>query len=247
MNFFTSIFLGIVQGLTEFLPISSSGHLVLAQKFISGYTTPGVLFEVILHAGTLVAVAFYFRKKLFSLKFEYLLLLLLGTLPAVIAGLLFSDFFEGLFKSYRFLGIGFIISGILNLLTDRLPAKRKGLNKMDSLIIGVWQVVAIVPSISRSGSTIFGGVMRGVDRKEAAEFSFLLSIPAIIGANIVEVAKYAGGSEVSDISVYFVGFLAAMFTGYFSIKAVYFFLLSKNFKVFAYYCLVLGVVTLIFF
>ncbi len=246
MNFFTSIFLGIVQGITEFLPISSSGHLVLAEKFISGYTQPGILFEVILHAGTLVAVVFYFRKKLFALKYGYMLLLLVGTLPAVFVGLLFSDFFEGLFKSYSFLGLGFIISGILNLLTDKLPTKREGIKISDSLVIGVLQAIAIVPSISRSGATIFGGVMRGVDRKEAAEFSFLLSIPAILGANIVEIAKYAGGSEIAGLSVYLTGFLAAMITGYFSIKAVYYFLLSKNFKVFAYYCLVLGAVTLIF-
>ncbi len=246
MNYLTSIFLGIVQGITEFLPVSSSGHLVLIQKLIPGFNQPGVLFDVILHFGTTAAVLFYFRKKLMSLKFNYLLLLAIGTVPAVLIGLLFRKQLESMFSGDKFLGFEFIISGILSLMVD-LPVKNKGiLDIKNSLLIGVAQAVAIIPAISRSGATIFTGVRLGINKQEVAEYSFLMSIPAILGANLLEIITHKNALMESSIGVYSVGFLAALIVGFLSIGVLLNLLNKNKFKYFGYYCIVLGVIVMLF-
>lgn len=244
MNLYHAIFLGFVQGLTEFLPVSSSGHLVLAQKFMPGFTQPGILFDVVLHLGTLLAVLVYFRKRIMSLSRDYMGYLVVGTIPAVFAGIFFSDFFEGLYGNMVLLGLGFIVTGIINFLVDKFPVGTQALTTKSSFIIGVFQALAIVPSVSRSGLTIFAANVRGISKEHAAEFSFLLSVPAILGANVLEIYKYGGGEDVSEV-YYFAGFLVAMIVGLGSIKMTLMLLTSRNFKYFGIYCVVVGLVTLL--
>jgi undecaprenyl-diphosphatase len=173
MNLLQAAFLGLVQGLTEFLPVSSSAHLVLAQSFIPGFSQPGVLFDVVLHGGTLIAVLWYFRKKLLSISPKMAALLVLGTIPAGLVGVLFKDFLEGLFSSTKTLGYELIASGFVNFAIDKQQTageKNRQVSWKDSLIIGVFQAVAIIPGISRSGATILGGVLRRINKEDAAVF-----------------------------------------------------------------------------
>lgn len=244
MNMIQAGFLGILQGLTEFLPVSSSGHLVIAQSLMPGFVQPGVLFDVMLHVGTLSAVLLYFRKTLAGLDKNYLLLLFIGSLPALVVGLLFQNFFEGLFSGTLIVGIALIITSIVNYLTDKAKKKKSDFNYLDSFLVGIAQAIAIIPGISRSGSTIFAATRLGIDRRKAAEFSFILSIPAIFGASILQLTKYFSHVNGS-FTTYFIGFIFAFVTGYFAISLVIKTLLSKRFIFFAVYCGVVGLFALI--
>ena len=147
MNIWQGVLLGIVQGLTEFLPVSSSGHLVIMQSLLPGFNQPGVLFDVTLHIATLLAVLIYFRERIFSLTRNYVFLLILATIPAGLAGVLFQDFFESLFSSLWLAGMTLIVTGILNFMTDRFSARRQNMTKVDAFLIGVAQAIAIVPGM----------------------------------------------------------------------------------------------------
>lgn len=247
MNLFFAIFLGIIQGLTEFLPVSSSGHLVLFQKLIPGFSQPGILFDVILHFGTLAAVLYFFRKVIVSLSQKYIIFLIVGTIPAVVAGLIFREQFELMFLQANYLGLEFIITGIINIIVDYPQKKKSELKMNNSFWVGVAQAIAIIPGISRSGATIFAAVRQGIDRKKAAEFSFILSVPAILGANILELKSHGFESVGNLLPIYFIGFLAAFITGFLSIGIVIKLLERSKFKYFGYYCLVLGLLVIFFF
>lgn len=239
MNLFWSVFLGILQGLTEFLPISSSGHLVIAQSLIPGFNQPGVLFDTVLHLATLFAIVYFFRKRIFALSRKYYFLLMLGSIPAALIGFLFQKNFEQSFSNVHRVGIELIITGILNLMIDKVKTRKKTISYKDSFLVGISQAIAIIPGISRSGATIFTGIKLGIDRKKAAEFSFLLSIPAILGANILQLISH--GSDASlNIPLYFFGFIAAFFSGFLSINVVLKTLSERRFRVFGIYCLLLG-------
>jgi len=243
VNLISSIFLGILQGLTEFLPVSSSGHLVIVQNLIPGFTQDGVLFDVFLHAGTVLAVLYYFRKTLLKLTPKYLFLLLIGTIPAGLVGVFLGSSIENLFNGVYIVGFALLFTAVLNFLTDRAKTGSKEISIKKTILIGMAQALAIIPGISRSGSTIFAGTSLGIKRKEAAQFSFLLSVPAIVGANAIQFLKY--GSEVTgNILFYSVGFIAAFISGVIAINFVLKFLLAGRFKLFAYYCVVLGVLVL---
>ena len=245
MNLITSIFLGILQGLTEFLPVSSSGHLVIAQSLIPGFTQEGVLFDVFLHAGTVLAVFYYFRKTLLKLTSKYIFLLLIATIPAGLVGLFLNSSIEKLFSGGYLVGFALIFTAILNFFTDKAKKGSKKISVKNSILIGMAQALAIIPGISRSGSTIFAGTSLGIKRKEAAQFSFLLSVPAIIGANAVQFFKYGSGTT-GNIMFYGAGFIAAFISGVIAIKFVLKFLLAGRFKLFGYYCLALGLLVIIF-
>jgi undecaprenyl-diphosphatase len=244
MNILSSVILGIIQGLTEFLPVSSSGHLVLAQSLIPGFSQPGVLFDITLHMGTLLAVLFYFRKKIFSLSKNYLIFLLIGTVPAVLAGVLFGDYLESLFSSARATAFQLMATGVLNIVVDFLPKGAGQLTSKNSFLMGIAQAVAIIPGISRSGATIFTGVLAKVEKVKVAEFSFLLSVPAIAGAMLYQLTKY-GVDSVENPSYYLVGFLISLIVGFLSISVVFKFLLGRLFKVFGIYAIALGIVFLL--
>ncbi len=245
MNFFTAIFLGIVQGITEFLPISSSAHLVFFQHILPGFSQTGVLFDILLHVATTVAVIIYFRKTLLDLTFREILLLGIGTIPAAIAGIVFRKQLEGLFSSVFWAGITLAISGVLCIFVDKAKTIREKITVSDSVLIGVAQAIAIIPGISRSGSTIFTGVALGLDRKKVAQYSFLLSIPAILGASAVEVFSHGLDSQGST-GTYLVAAIVAGVTAYFSIDFLLNTLSTKRYRYFGYYAIVVGLVAAFF-
>jgi len=248
MSLIQSIILGIVQGITEFLPISSSGHLVLMQK-IFGITEPTLIFDTCVHLGTLIAVFAIFKDDIISIlkkPFQKLTwLLVVGTIPTAIIGILFKDVFEQMFHSGSTLGFEFLITGAILLLSGIMKNGRKGVKEttyLDAALIGVMQGVAIMPAISRSGLTISGALFRDLDREFAAKFSFMLSIPAILGASVFQVKdilEVGGGSGISTGAMV-AGSIAAALAGYVSIKYMMQILRKGKMKYFAYYVFVLG-------
>ncbi len=245
MDFFTAALLGIVQGLTEFLPISSSAHLVIVQELLPNFSQPGILFDVALHGGTLLAVLIYYRRtvwELLTFKNPHLMrLLIVGTIPAGLAGYFLNDLFESMFASLFWVGITLMISGVMNWLVDSrqgIGHRAQGTGWLQALVIGVFQAIAIIPGISRSSATIFSGTMLGIDKKQAADFSFLLSIPAILGAVVLQLTKH--GAAVSDPAPYVVGFILSGVVGYFSIGWLLTLLAQNKYKYFAVYCLIVG-------
>lgn len=244
MNVLWSIILGAVQGLTEFLPVSSSGHLVIVQQLVPGFDQPGVLYDTVLHAGTLTSVIYVFRKKVFKLSKKYLLLLVVGTVPVAVIGYFAKSAVESLFENLSIVGLALIITGVLNLITNRFSFQNKSVKTLDSLKIGIAQAFALIPGISRSGATIFAGTKLGIDETKAVEFSFILSIPAIIGANALQLVSLGPESNL-PIFQYIVGFLSSMVFGIYAIRLVFKLLKERKFSFFGYYCLLLGLVVLL--
>lgn len=252
------VLLGILQGLTEFLPVSSSGHLVIAQSFIPGFHQPGVLFDVSLHLGTLAAVLVYFRRDLTDMASSLLFLhnpayasarrllwlLIVGSIPTALIGLLFRNEFEQLFSDVQMAGWMFMVSGVLLFATDRVrrgERELQGMHVLDALIVGLAQGLAILPAISRSGATIAAGVFMGLERGLALRYSFLLSIPAIIGAFVLEAITHAAEwAQSIDVVGYGAGMVAAFLVGYWSIAVLLKMLRSRQFSLFAYYCWAVG-------
>ena len=245
MDLINIVILGLIQGLTEFLPVSSSGHLVIIQSFFPDFSQPGILFDVFLHFGTLFAILVYFRKTILTLSVKYLAFLGIGTVPAVFAGLFFRTQVVALFQDVRIVGWALIITAIFNLLSDKTPAKNRKLSIKNSFLIGIAQAFAIIPGISRSGLTIFAAVKQGIDRKKAAEFSFLLSMPAVLGANILEIISSEAQGDKS-LKNYFFGFFLAFVSGLLALHLVISFLQKRNFKYFSLYCLIVGLLILSF-
>lgn len=259
----SALLLGLLQGFTEFLPISSSGHLVLVQSLLPGFSQPGVLFDVTLHLGTLVAVCVYFWSDLRSLFLSLfarksaitredrrlLWLLIVGSVPTAVIGLLFRKQFEAMFDDLQGAGIWFVITGILLFVTDRVSTRGRDLREMtlfDALVIGTAQGISIIPALSRSGSTIAAGIFLGLERQMLVRYSFLLSIPAIAGAFLLELVAHRQEALAGfDPLVYSGGTLAAGILGYWSIAVLLRMTQSRRLSVFGYYCVVLGMLTLV--
>lgn len=246
MNIWEAILLGVVQGLTEFLPVSSSGHLVLFQNIL-GVQGELLFFDVMLHIGTLVAVFVIFFKDildLFKPPFKTMGLLILATLPAGLVMLLLSDQIEALFEG-RFLWIGFLITAVMLLVTEyvgRKYPKDRPLDLKVSLFMGFAQAVAVVPGISRSGATISGGVYAGAKRQTVAKFSFLMSVPVILGSGLVEVIKVQDWNAVA-IPCVLAGMLAAALSGFLAIKLMLKLIQKCDYKWFSLYLIVLAAIT----
>ncbi|MDP2173263.1 MAG: undecaprenyl-diphosphate phosphatase [Candidatus Cloacimonadaceae bacterium] len=259
MNFFTSILMGILQGLTEFLPVSSSGHLVLAGHLF-GIKEDGNIFEVFLHLGTLMAVLIYFRKTLWDLVVSLtswrgtlrsqvhrhnrliLLYLIIATIGTSIIYLLFGDFFKSLYDKPMVVAFMLLITGSVVFISDyvktgSIPSNSMGIIR--ALIIGLAQGLAIIPGLSRSGATIGTSLYCGLKRKDAAYFSFLLSIPAILAANISEFGALRQ-LETKQFSIYLGGFLASFAVGYLVMSILIQLIQQNKLKYFAYYCWFIG-------
>jgi undecaprenyl-diphosphatase len=256
MSFFDAIVLGIIQGLTEFLPVSSSGHLVLAEHFLN-VKMPGVTFEVLIHLGTLVSVLIYFRARLMRLvkalfvremvyERKIILLLIIGTIPAGLAGILLKDWFEKTFSNPIETSIELIITGVILLIPKMFKTGNKGMSFGTSLIMGVGQAIAILPGISRSGTTIVSGMLAGVKPSEAAEFSFLLSIPAIGGAILLE-AHHLLDIPSALVAPYALSTFVSFLFGLLSVYVVLTSVKKGKFDYFAYYCFAIGAVGLYHF
>jgi len=271
MTFFQAVFLGIVQGVAEFLPISSSGHLAIFQNLfhMEGVGEVDLFFDVLLHLGTLISVFVAYRRDIAWLLSELLVMLrlrrlpegksgdplarrmivflIIGTLPLV-AAMLVKDFAESLYGNMIFIAFALIVTGCILFLSDRFSSGTKQIKSMtlrDALIVGLGQMIAVAPGISRSGTSICVGLFRGFDREFAVKFSFLLSIPAILGATVVSFAEALSvGIDLSLIPYYLTGMVTAAFCGYFSIWMLRRITRNKHFGAFSYYCWGAGLVTL---
>ena len=246
VTFFQVILLALVQGLTEFLPVSSSGHLVIVQKLL-GISQPPVVYDVLVHLGTLAAVLIYFRYQWPSLSRRLLLLILIGSLPAGLAGLFLESRIEMIFSSLTLVGFGFLLTSIFLLLTYRLKKGGHSLKKLggkQALIIGLFQALAILPGVSRSGATISGGLLTGLKPLAAFLFSFFLAVPAIGGAALLQLpqAKQLG---LNFWLFGLIGMVIAGIVGYLSLLALEQILRQTRVWVFGIYTLVLGLVILL--
>ncbi|MDR0289876.1 MAG: undecaprenyl-diphosphate phosphatase [Treponema sp.] len=265
MSIINAILLGIIQGLTEFLPVSSSGHLVLFQKIFS-VEEPALLFDTMLHVGTLVAVFAVLWKDIWAILKKPIqpltAYLILATIPTVIAALVFRKPLERAFETGEFLGFCFLITSAL-LATAELLSKRQGatlkkhgeMNWLDSLVIGVMQAIAVIPGISRSGATLSGALSRGLNRDFAARFSFLMSIPAILGAavfHLKDLVKDSAATEAAEAAnsgigagAMVAGTLAAAIVGFFAVRLMLKIIREKSLWGFAIYTGILGLLVLI--
>ena len=250
--------LGIVQGLTEFLPISSSGHLVIVERLF-GIKSSHLVFEVLVHLGTLLAVVVYFRKQLLiilrsiwpystersdesGLNRRYFWFLILGTIPAALVGFFLEDYIELAFASPRWASGMLLVTAAILLATKLSRRQNNKLNSGRTLFIGIAQALAIMPGISRSGSTISAGMYVGLDRSEAAEFSFLLSIPAILGATVLKIPDFLEAASDPHVMVnYIVGAVAAAAVGYLSIACLMAVIRKGKFFWFGIYCAAVGI------
>ena len=275
MTLLEAIFLGILQGLTEFLPVSSSGHLVLAQKYL-GLNEPMVFFDVMLHVGTLAAVLVvyrgaiarlvlsgfstfgdkqFYRKPIVTVRSSqelmFIWLILLGSIPTGIIAVLFKTQLESLFNEVRLVSMMLILTGIILQLprlrkqnTDSPDStiEKEKLKTWQAPLIGIAQGCAITPGISRSGSTISLGLFLGIPAKTAAEYSFLLSIPAILGAVALKISDI--GDTTIPINIMAAGMLTSFIVGYIALRFLLVMLNRGKFSLFSYYCIALGVISL---
>jgi len=256
LNLASGMILGIVQGLTEFLPVSSSGHLVIASKLLG--LPANVPFDIAVHFATLLAVcvffardilemikAFLFDRRLDNQYFKLGLLVIVASIPTAIIGFSLKDIFESMFGSLLAVGCFLMITGILILAAEIYGKARKDVAKvtfLDSLIIGLAQGCAIAPGLSRSGTTISASLLLGLERKLALRFSFLLSIPAILGASIFKSKAILHNVSLPMIA----GFVAAAISGYLAIWLFMKMIEKKDIRIFAYYCFIVGTLTIIF-
>jgi undecaprenyl-diphosphatase len=266
-----AVILGVVQGLTEPLPVSSSAHLVIVPALVPGFQPPGVAFDVLLHLGTLLSVVFFLRREIGELLASLMpgkgpaanapgtdsgekaanrrmvLWITVATFLTGMIGVLFKDRIERLFESVETTACMLFITGILLFWSDRVKTnerQKEEMNLADAIVLGLVQAVALIPGISRSGSTISFGIFRGLERKTAARFSFLLSIPAIGGAAILKSADLMR-LPVGDLPVLGAGFLAAAVTGFLSLKLLFAMINKTGLAPFAWYCWLFGSATLI--
>lgn len=264
MDLIQAIVLGILQGVTEFVPVSSSGHLVLV-PWLLGWAEPGLVFDTVVHWGTLVAVLLYFWRDWWTLitawfrglvrwdwqdkNARLMWLLILGTIPAMVIGLLLEDLFESLFSQPVWVSLFlFVTAGIL-IVSERLASRNRSVDQLrsiDALLIGLGQAAAIAPGISRSGSTMAVGLLRGLDRAAAARFSFLLSTPIILGAGALQLLDlFSIPDPLAQVPTLALGFVMAALSGYACISGLLRYLQRGKLYPFAVYCMVFGAFCLI--
>ena len=273
MGYIEAIVLGLVQGLSEFLPISSSGHLALLENLFEIKEESVLFFAVLLHIGTLVSIFIVYHEDIYALIKELGLLfkdifsgkglrieerpirklgimIIVSSIPTAIMGLLFSNFIDKVFGSLIVISICWIITGFILFFSEKLKSNSKeieGTKHRNAIFIGICQGLAIMPGISRSGSTIVGSLVTGLKREFAVEFAFLISIPAILGSAILEFPKAIGaGIDPSTIGPMIVGFLVAAISGYFAITTMIRIVSKHKMIYFSYYVWVIGVGTFIY-
>lgn len=269
MDIIQAIIIGLVQGLTEFLPVSSSAHLIFAQQFL-GVTEPSLAFDVLLHLGTLVAVVGYFFKDIVRMIIAFFKSLtdivkgrfkseikrdpykklawftILATIPVGIAGIVFDDLVESLFTGITLPAFFLLITGCLLFASQRMNTGKINIDEInwkEALILGCGQACALLPGLSRSGTTIATGLLLDLDKEFAAKFSFILSIPAILGATVIQL-KDVSITNV-ELTAWIAGFAIAAISGYLAIKFLLKLIKERSLDVFAYYCWIIGIIILV--
>ncbi len=266
MNIFKAIILGLVQGLTEFLPVSSSGHLAVTQSILNVPEERILFLTVMLHFGTLISVFFIYSKDIYNIIVEFFklavelftgkglhfnneyrrlgLYIIIATIPTGLMGVLFKDIFESFYTSQIIIGSALIVTGSLLWLAERVHTGKRSIHQMkwlDAIIVGIFQGLAITPGISRSGSTIVGSLLRGFNKELATKFSFLISIPAILGATVFEV-KDALEVGLGDLTfgILLAGILSAFLAGIFAIRTLINLIKKEKLYYFSYYTWSIG-------
>src|SRR3972149_11260248 len=256
MNYLLAILAGAVQGLTEFLPISSTGHLIVFEKIFGiSQTKFGLAFDASLHLGTLLAIVLFFYKdylKILSLKNAFLVKLAVGTLPAVFFGLLFETQIETTFRQTWIVALSLILFSFVFILAEKFGKQIKSKDKttiVDSALIGLFQSLALIPGISRSGSTISAGLFLGLKRDEAAKFAFLLSGPIIAGAGAKKFLEVISSATLgnTDINYFLIGIVSSAIFGYLTIKYFLRYLSTRTLYPFVIYRVALGLILIAFF
>ena len=266
MNIFEAFVLGIIQGATEFLPVSSSGHSVLIPALF-GLSQPTLGMSIVAHLGTWLAVVIYFARDLWSLltgtftsvKERQLMAypesrlvgyIIISSIPAAIAGYIFNDWFEALFTNARWAAFFLIGTAVVLIIGEKLLSGEKQLAEMswqDALVIGLFQMVALFPGLSRSGSTIMAGLIRGLNRELAARYSFLISVPIIFGAGLVEMPELINRGFVVSPSILLTIFMTSAVVGYLCIHFLMSWLRRRSLYPFAIYCATFGLLFLLFY
>lgn len=286
MSIFKAIILGIVQGLTEFLPVSSSGHLAIMKNLLHVETETGILFDVLLHCATLIAIFAVMYRDIIKLLVDFfgivrdacvnigiffgnltavhkkpyivlastsyrkfVIMLIISTIPTGILGYLMADVVESVSATLLIPGVCLLATGLILFLSDLLSdgrKKPKNAGYGDAFVIGVSQGVATLPGLSRSGVTITACLLCGFDRKFAVKYSFIMSMPAILGAMILELTDI-GGTHIAggEVAAYIVGMIVAAIVGFFAIRIMLNVVMNRYFKYFAFYCLAIGAVSII--
>ncbi len=271
MDILQAIIVGIVQGLTEFLPVSSSAHLIFAQELL-GINQPGLAFDVLLHLGTLVAVVGYFFKDIIEMIKAFFLsildlfkgrfkqgfkedpykklawMVIIGTIPVGIIGIVFNSEVEAAFNSITIPAFFLLVTGVLLYVSQRLNIGHKDIKDSglkEAILVGIGQACAIIPGLSRSGTTIASGLLIGLDKEFAAKFSFLLAVPAILGATVTQLDGIGAGFDV-NLLPYLLGFLASLISGYLAISILLKLIRERSLDIFAFYCWIVGAAVLIY-
>ncbi len=270
MDLIQAILLGLLQGITEFLPVSSSGHLALARAFLGSEIMPGITFEIVVHFGSFCSIAVYYRRTLITMISDILksfspsgiqekryitdyntrlaYVILLSMIPAMIVGFTLKDPIEGLFLNPVFVSSMLLITGTFLFSTKFFGRPDKDVNASRGLLMGVAQSFAILPGISRSGFTISVGLFSGISRANVANFSFLMVLPVLAGAMLLELIEIMEtGIETAAVLSLAAGFLTSFISGYFALKYLIILLKKEKFHYFAYYCWGLGIFGIIFF
>jgi len=269
MDFVKYLVLAFLQGATEFIPVSSSGHLVFFQR-IFGFEQPLVFFDIVLHLATMLSVIMFLRKELLLIaqesimaiknlctgkrwhkvwqEFSYFrlgLFVFIAIIPAVLAGIVLADFIEKMFSSLKVVGVSFLITGTVLFWTKYVSSKRqmKTFNFLDAFLIGIFQAVALFPGISRSGMTISAGIFRGLDKKNAARFSFILSVPTIFAAAVYKLTTQIEEIQI-DIILLSLFFMVSFLSGYLALTILSRMISQAKFYYFSYYCWGIGIISL---
>lgn len=268
MSWLQALILGLVQGLTEFLPVSSSGHLAIGREILGVEASEDLVFEITVHAATVLATIIVFRKQiwkllcgLFKFKYndetDYVFKILVSLIPVFVVGMLFKDAVEAMFSSLLVVGIALIVTALLLFFSDMVSKGRSsaaqepdkyqnGISYWQAFVIGLGQAVAVVPGLSRSGTTISTGLLCGVKREAVAQFSFLMVLIPILGEAFLEVVGGEVGASSVGLLPLAVGFIAAFISGVFACRVMIALVKKAKLKWFALYCAVVGVLVIVF-
>jgi undecaprenyl-diphosphatase len=265
MNIVQSIIIAVVEGITEFLPVSSTGHMIITQKLLGVENNDFVkLFTINIQLGAILSVVVLYWKKFleplkkgvvegtvvqrFISRFDFYLKLLVAVIPAAIVGLLFIEYVEALLESVVVVAISLVLGGIVLLFVDkwfnRVPEDQE-ITYPKAIKIGIFQIISMIPGVSRSAATIIGGLTQGLSRKNAAEFSFFLAVPTMLAASVLEMYKTAGSITAENIGILLLGNVVAFVVALLAIKGFITFLTKHGFRVFGYYRILVGVVILV--
>lgn len=260
VDLFKAIFLGIVEGLTEFIPVSSTAHLLLSSYLIDFTSVKNNVLEIVIQFGAILAIAVIYRKKLFDILLnikqrsqqKFVLNLILAFLPAAIIGGIFHSQIKAIFFSNYVIGIALIVGGFIMIFVEKKTDHKVTTNNVDEIKplnafqIGIFQCIAMIPGVSRSGATIIGGILLGLNRKAATEFSFFLAIPTIAAASFYDLYKNAADLTTDNLEIIFVGLLASFFSAILVVKWFLNFVGKHNFVGFGVYRIIVGILVLLF-